>query len=123
MVAFWRRVASLIIFIYFLRLGVIGCRRRIFFLSLFCLSLFLFVVIFINLLSCMIIEMMHSWAKETLHYLWTSVSFVFTCFETHVACIVLLALLRFVICSILSNFAETRIMRICFAENAKSWCR
>ena len=92
-------------------------------MSLVCLSPFLLIVIFVVLLSGMIIKMMHSGAKEALHYLGTSVGFMLTCFETHITCIVFLALLRFVFCSILSNFAETRVMSIGLTENAISWCR
>ena len=55
--------------------------------------LFLFVVVVINLLSCMIIEMVHSRTEEALHYLWTRASFMFASLETHITCIVPLTLL------------------------------
>ena len=89
-------------------------------LSLFCVSLFLFVVVIINLLSCMIIEIMHSWTEEALHYRWTSVSFMLTCLEAHITRIMFLTLLSFVTRGILSNFTETRVVSFCLAENAVS---
>ena len=80
--------------------------------------LFLFVVVVINLLSCMIIEMMHSRTKEALHYLWKRASFMFACLKTHITFIVLLASLSFEVRGVLSNFTETSVMSIGFAENA-----
>ena len=108
---------------YFLRLQIIDCRRRFVCLSLFCLSLFLLVVVFINLLPGMIVKVMHSWTKEALHNLGTSVSFMLTCLEAHITRIVFLTLLCFVIRGILSNFTETRVVSVGLAENAVSWCR
>ena len=71
----------------------------------------------------MIIEMMHPRAEKALHNLWTSVCSMLTCFETHVTCIVLLALLRFEICSVFGNFAEACVMSVCLTDYAVSWCR
>ena len=70
----------------------------------------------------MIVEKMHPWTKEALHNIRTSISVMLTCLETHITCIVLLALLRFIVCSIFSNFTEACVMTISLTENAISWC-
>ena len=82
--------------------------------------LFLFVV-FINFFSGMVVKMMHSGAQSTLHDTWTSICFMFTCFEAHIACVVLLTLLSFEVRGVLSYFTETSVMSIGFTENAISW--
>ena len=120
---FWRRVVTAVINVYAWKTRIVCCRRRYFLVSLIGWLLFLFIVVVINFLSCMIIEMVHSRTEEALHYLWTRASFMFASLETHITCIVLLTLLSFEVRGVLSNFTETRVMSIGFAENAISWCR
>ena len=107
---------------YFLGSGKIYCRGGSFLLSLFTWPLLLLIII-INFLPCMIVKVMHTWTKKALHDLRASVGFMLTCLETHITCVMLLTLLRFIICCIFSNFAEACVMSIGFTENAVSWCR
>ena len=116
------QVAATIIYVYFLWLWRINCSWGGFFLSLFHWFLFLFIII-IDFLSCMVVEMMHSGTEEALHNLRTSVSSVLTCLETHITCVMLLTLLRFIIRCVFGNFAEACVMSVGFTENAVSWCR
>ena len=116
-----RGARTTIVGTYFLGSGKIYCRGGSFLLSLLTWSLLLLIII-INFLPCMIIKMMHPWTKKALHDLRTSGRFMLTCLETHITCIVLLALLRFIICCIFSNFSEACVMSISFTENAIYWC-
>ena len=115
-------IHTTIVSTYFLGFGRKYCRGRTVWLSLFVRSLFLSVII-IDFLPCMIVKVMHPWAKKALHDLGTSVGFMLTCLETHITCVMLLTLLRFIICCIFSNFTKACVMSIGFTENAVSWCR
>ena len=117
-----RGARTTIVRTYFLGSGKIYCRGGSSLLSLFTWSLLLLIII-INFLPRMIIKMMHPWTKKALHDLRTSGRFMLTCLETHITCVMLLTLLRFIICCIFSNFAEACVMSIGFTENAVSWCR
>ena len=86
---------------YFLSFGEKYCRGGTILLSLLARSLFLFVII-IDLLPSMIVKVMHPWAKKALHDLGASVCFMLTCLETHITCVMLLTLLRFILCCILA---------------------
>ena len=120
---FWRRVVTAVINVYFLKTRIVCCRRRCFLVSLIGWLLFLFVVVVINLLSCMIIEMVHSRTEEALHYLWTRASFMLASLETHITCVVFLTLLNLKSAVYLAILQKTRVMIIGFAENAISRCR
>ena len=83
--------------------------------------LFLFVV-FINFFSGMIVKVMHSRAQSTFHDAWRSICSMFTRFEAHIACVVLLTLLSFVLSCVLRDPTESCIMCVCFAKDAVPRC-
>ena len=91
-------------------------------MSLAICFLLLFSVIIINFFSGMVVEVMHSWAQFTLHDTRTCVSFVFTCFEAHIACVVLLTLLSFVFRCIFTNSTKSCIVCVSFTKDAIPRC-